>query len=434
MQEKVAKREIAQIDKQIAAGRIRVAVAEAELALTKRQIEQARDVRRVMLTKFTKEDLYDWMAGEAAAVYYQAYKLAYDVARKAERAYQIERGDGGQTFVRFGYWDSLKKGLLAGEKLALDLRRLDAAYLESPRELELTKQVSLVKHDPLQFLTFRETGTCSFSITEKDYDKDFPTHYLRRLKQVSVTVPCAPGAYEGVLGTLSLLQGSTRIKPTDASVTSLFHNIQSICTSSAQSDAGAFELSFRDERRLPFEGTGAHSESAGQWSFALTPGNEMDYESISDLVLHVRYTARQGRAQPNGLFGAGSPRQRLIRLKHDFADAWHAYMEATATEVIVPMTKALFPKARVETHNQITAVEIYGKWSPNPGSHPSMDYALPGGSLDPATTAGALSGTTLKKYTTTGSWTFNDAAPNWKFKPAVPNLVDIWLVVTYSLT
>jgi hypothetical protein len=28
----------------------------------------------------------------------------------------------------FGYWDSLKKGLLAGEKLQYDLRRLETAY------------------------------------------------------------------------------------------------------------------------------------------------------------------------------------------------------------------------------------------------------------------------------------------------------------------
>lgn len=33
--------------------------------------------------------------------------------------------------------------------------------------------------------------------------------------------------------------------------------IQSIATGNAQDDSGVFELNFRDERYLPFEGTGA---------------------------------------------------------------------------------------------------------------------------------------------------------------------------------
>jgi hypothetical protein len=36
-------------------------------------------------------------------------------------------------------------------------------------------------------------------------------------------------------------------------------SIQSVATSNAQNDSGLFELNFRDERYLPFEGTGAIS-------------------------------------------------------------------------------------------------------------------------------------------------------------------------------
>jgi hypothetical protein len=42
--------------------------------------------------KLTNEDLYLWMAGELQSTYHQAYKLAFDMARRAERAYQFERG------------------------------------------------------------------------------------------------------------------------------------------------------------------------------------------------------------------------------------------------------------------------------------------------------------------------------------------------------
>ena len=50
-----------------------------------------------------------------------------------------------------------------------------------------------------------------------------------------------------------------------------------------------FELNFRDERYLPFEGAGAISN----WRFAM-PGTfrPFDYSTITDVVLHLRYTAR----------------------------------------------------------------------------------------------------------------------------------------------
>ena len=85
--------------------------------------------------------------------------------------------------------------------------------------------------------------------------------------------------------------------------------VKAIAASSAQNDSGVFELSFRDERYLPFEGAGAVSE----WSLELfsdlpannpEPANldfgtalrQFDYGIISDAVLHVKYTA--GRRRP----------------------------------------------------------------------------------------------------------------------------------------
>jgi Tc toxin complex TcA C-terminal TcB-binding domain len=44
--------------------------------------------------------------------------------------------------------------------------------------------------------------------------------------------------------------------------------LQSIATSSAQNDSGMFELNFRDERYLPFEGAGAISRRIGTVSFS----------------------------------------------------------------------------------------------------------------------------------------------------------------------
>jgi hypothetical protein len=75
-------------------------------------------------------------------------------------------------------------------------------------------------------------------------------------------------------------------------------SLQSIVTSSAQNDAGLFETNLRDERYLPFENSGVVSE----WQLELPadPSNgdarQFDYQTISDVILHIRYTAREGGA------------------------------------------------------------------------------------------------------------------------------------------
>jgi hypothetical protein len=67
--------------------------------------------------------------------------------------------------------------------------------------------------------------------------------------------------------------------------------IQSIATSSGQNDSGLFETNLRDERYLPFEGAGAIS----QWRLQLPRDfRAFDYDTISDVVVHLRYTARDG--------------------------------------------------------------------------------------------------------------------------------------------
>jgi len=61
--------------------------------------------------------------------------------------------------------------------------------------------------------------------------------------------------------------------------------------SNAQNDSGMFELNFRDERYLPFEGAGVIS----RWRIELPQTfRQFSYDTISDVVLHIKYTARDG--------------------------------------------------------------------------------------------------------------------------------------------
>jgi len=73
------------------------------------------------------------MSGQLSGLYLQAYGMAYDMARAAERAFQFECGveETDARFVRPVYWDSRRGGLLAGDALGLDLERMATAYQDA---------------------------------------------------------------------------------------------------------------------------------------------------------------------------------------------------------------------------------------------------------------------------------------------------------------
>jgi len=293
-QESLANKELEQIDKSIAVAELRIAIAEKELDNHVIQIDNAKATDAFMRSKYTNEELYQWQLGQISGVYFQSYKLAYDLAKRAERCFRFELGLQGSSYISFGYWDSLKKGPLSGGKLQYDLRRLETAYLDqNRREFELTKHVSLALLDPLALVKLRETGRCFFRLPEEIFDLDFPGHYFRRMKSVSLTLPCVVGPYITTSCTLRLLKNSIRINTANGD-TGYPRNtddqglpaddgrfvennipVKAIAVSNAQNDSGVFELNFRDQRYLPFEEAGAVSE----WSLELfsdLPSNNPD--------------------------------------------------------------------------------------------------------------------------------------------------------------
>lgn len=350
LQRDLTLKELDQTDRQILASQIREQIAEKELVNHDKQIENASTVEDFLRTKYTNQELYSWMKGQISGVFFQSYKMAYDLAKKAEKAFRFELGLEDSNYIQFGYWDSLNKGLLAGEKLFHDLKRVEVAYLEkNKRDYEIVKHVSLLQINPLALITLRETGRCIFELPEELFDIDCPGHYFRRIKSVALTVPCITGPYAGVNCTLRLTKSRTRIKPTgsydysgvdDPNFSHRFGSIESIVTSSGQNDSGLFETNLRDERYLPFEGSGAISE----WQLQL-PGNpsindpcQFDYKTISDVILHIRYTAREGgqslrdKAVDNlkTLIGDGDDEgvagtTRLFSVRHEFPSAWASF-------------------------------------------------------------------------------------------------------------
>jgi hypothetical protein len=105
----------------------------------------------------------------------------------------------------------LKKGLQSADLLLHDIKRMETSYLDkNKREYEVTKHISLALADPLALIRLRATGVCDFEIPEALYDMDHPGQYFRRLKSVSVSLPCIAGPYTSVSAKLSLVSNKYR--------------------------------------------------------------------------------------------------------------------------------------------------------------------------------------------------------------------------------
>ncbi len=369
LQSNSAAKEIMHIDQQIVAAEILAEIAKHENTNHAQQREHAREVEEFLRDKYTNRELYNWMVGQISAMYFQAYQFTYDVAKRAERAYRFELGLQDSNFIQFGYWDSLRKGLLAGDRLYHDLKRMEVAYLDqNRREHEMTKHISLTLLHPEALVALRENGSCFVELPEAIFDLDCPGHYMRRLKSVSLSIPCVTGPYTSVTCRLTLLgnriRRDTRTSPsykwTDFEDSRFVYNaggIESVVTSSAQEDSGMFELSFRDDRYLPFEGSGAISA----WRIELPDQfRQFDYNTVADVVLHVRYTARDGgetlrREAANQLAAALKEMEldesstglfRGFSARHDFPTEWHRFLNPAGTStqrLALPLDTDRFP-------------------------------------------------------------------------------------------
>jgi receptor-binding and translocation channel-forming TcA subunit of Tc toxin len=394
-----AKGEINQILKQLRAAQIREAIAKKEYDNHKTQMENAQQILDFLQgnpvggfqVKETTIGFYAWMKREVKALYAKAFQLAFEVAKKAERALQNELGDPSLSYIQYNYLDGTE-GLLAGEKLLFDVKTMEMAYHDlNQREYELTKHVSLRQIAPLALVQLRATGSCSFIVPEEAFDIDCPGHYFRRIKSVALTLPCVAGPYTSIACTLTQQNSTIRVRTDlpsnkyarqgsdDVRFRDYYGTVQSIVTSSAQSDSGLFETNLRDDRYLPFEGTGV----AGQWRLTLPSGvRQFDFDTITDVILHIRYTAREGgdvlkNAALGNLQALINKAQTLgsvclYSVRHDFPSQWAKFQSttiggATATaELQLDLVAELYPfwAQGIVGSNALKAVEFFAEMPP----------------------------------------------------------------------
>jgi hypothetical protein len=345
LQRDTADYDIQQIGYQITGANIQMDIAKQEQDILKKQIKQNEAIDTFMNNKFTNGDLYQWMTGKLSGVFFRTYQMAYDFAKAAEKAFQFELGmkETDVSFISPVYWDSLKKGLLSGEQLQFDLDRMEKAYYEkNTRRFEISKTISLLLHDPFALLDLRNKRTCEFSFDERLFDLDFPGHYCRQIKSISLTFPSITGPYQNFNATLTQMSHRTLISPdvtgmtfmmapsTDAnqplSVRSDWRANQQIALSRGVNDSGMFQVNFQDERYLPFEGTGAVST----WKLELGGYNGViDLSTLSDVIIKVEYTALNGGEAFGNKVKKALGRidaAKVINIAQEFSDEWNKFM------------------------------------------------------------------------------------------------------------
>lgn len=297
-----AKLEVDQIAAQLAVHDAQTRVTALQLRQAEEARKQAEVVHAFLNKRFTNSQLYQWLNGQFSTFYYQAYDATFSLCLAAQACWQYEIADYSTSFIQPAAWKDTWRGLTAGESLKLNLLRMDAAYLaRHDRKLEIVKTVSVkqlpvsTEDDPSLNMGWdavvtrlAEEGIVEFEITRAMLDADYPGHFLRRIKRISVSLPVTVGPYQDIRATLTQSWNAVQISSPDGPLKENMRASQQIAVSTGIDDDGLFVFNFDDERYLPFEGTGAIS----RWALTFSAGQEEMIASITDIIVHVRYTAK----------------------------------------------------------------------------------------------------------------------------------------------
>ncbi|HYF32994.1 MAG TPA: neuraminidase-like domain-containing protein [Chitinophagaceae bacterium] len=352
LEQQTAMYDIVSLQDQIAGATAQLAIAQQDLSIHKKTIEQQDEYEKFLTDRFTNTDLYVWMISRLSAIYFQTYQMTLEMALATQSAYQYEM-DTTDTFIQFDYWDNLHKGLLAAEGLLLSLEQMERTYtLTNTRRLEIEKTISLLQLNPQKFIEFKTglnnatKGQLLFSLTEQLYDFDFPGQYCRKIKSISITIPAVVGPYQNINAMLRLKKDLTVVKASKGNAQYAMNPQgkapdgvrvdltpkQKIALSRGVDDTGLFVLNFSDSMYLPFEGAGAVSD----WELSIPPEtNHFDFNSISDVIVKISYTALEDMGSfatdvRDLLTGTTPPYPfmvgKQIVLQQAFSASWYQFM------------------------------------------------------------------------------------------------------------
>lgn len=302
-----------QIDAQLEALAVRRTATEMQRDYLELQQAQTQAQLEFLQRKFSNKALYSWLRGRLAAIYYRFYDLTATRCMMAEEAYKWLTGETTR-YIKPGAWQSSNAGLMAGESLLLNLAEMEQAWLKwDRRALEVTRTVSLAEvyngyDTPVNLAEkiadlLKSSGSgqdaaktglsmttdkrlhAAFNLKALKIAEDYPADLgkTRRIKQISVTLPALVGPYQDVRAVLSYGGG-----------TKLPDGCKAIAVSHGMNDSGQFQLDFNDGRWLPFEGIKVDDDNSLFLSFPGATGDKQKalLLSLSDIIVHIRYTIR----------------------------------------------------------------------------------------------------------------------------------------------
>jgi hypothetical protein len=336
--------------------------------------------------------------------------------------------------------------------------------------------------DPVALQQLLVTGACDFGLPESLFDNDYPGHYNRHVVRISVTVvyPSA-GKFDNVKATLTLTANKVRtstqaassadyteVGPADPRFVYNYGALsQKIALGNAQDDPGLFLTAIAsnigDQRYLPFEGAGAVSS----WHFELPEAtNDIDLTAVSDVVLHVYYTAQDGGdalkaiVQQNNLDNAPTAAIKVFSARNDFGapaptvavpyplSPWDAFTTKPAAadpdqSLVLSISPSKFPiwtRGKTITITGITLLAV--GWSPgNYTLEPQAPLTQVPADMNMTPVAGStepnVCGATLvvPPNTQPGKWTFKLKLPAAAdFRAITKNDIgDVLLVLNFSV-
>ncbi|MFW9267520.1 neuraminidase-like domain-containing protein [Pseudomonas sp. NR3] len=295
---------------QILAQEHAIEAARASLLQTEAANTQAMAVYAFYKNRTTGRELSNWVVGQMKTLIYQVYDVVAGLCLCAETCWRYEMADFNSRFIRPDVWMDTYHGFTTGYSLKLDLLRMAAARIKrDEHRLELVKTISLRSLLGDGWKSSIEEGKLRFALNERLFNEDYPGHYCRQVKRLSLTFPGILGPYENVRAVLVQLSSATILEPNIAAVQylhddtnpappggTLVRNLrpyQQAAFSTGLDDSGAVGFA-NDDRYQRFEGTGAHADYELSFPRYSTDSQQQLLDSLTDIILTLTYQAKDG--------------------------------------------------------------------------------------------------------------------------------------------
>lgn len=276
LEDEVADAEVVEAEKQEVVNEIKTQQVEKKHKNIENEILRSEQVYEVLSEKFTNNDLYIWLEKELGKTFKKYVNLLIEVAKMAERAYLFEiegKTEPIYNFIKSDYWDGFRKGLLAPEKILLDLRQMEKAYLENDCHRTIISRPVLLTDD---MKTSGETDPfVEYQILDLGslVSESFVNNKNRKITDVFVQVFSDSGIPPYVCINAEIVLTSSLGSGTCWS------------SSMAQTREDQIDIHFACDKYLPFEGI---SLDNSQWTIKVSG----QIPSDAKIVMFIKYIAQ----------------------------------------------------------------------------------------------------------------------------------------------